>query len=334
MKKNKIICLLLSVFLMIGIFTSCNSNKNKTDNTDKKIKVISTIFPTYDVAKEIVGEKANNFDIELLSKNGVDLHSYKPSADDIVRIAKSNIFIYVGGESDKWAEDVIKQAKKINPNLICVNLVKILGDKAKEEEVKEGMEKDDHDDHDDHDKEDEKELDEHVWLSLENMETFTEEIGKVIGKVDSKNAEYYKKQADIYEDKLDKLDDKYEDTVKKSSKKTLIFADRFPFRYLIDDYKLNYYAAFVGCSTESNASFETVKFLANKADQNNLNYILVIEGNNKKIANSVIQNTKNKNQKILTMDSMQSINENDIKSGKTYLKTMENNLEILKKALS
>ena len=166
MKKNKIICLLLSLFLMIGILTSCNSKKNKTDNTDKKIKVISTIFPTYDVAKEIVGEKANNFDIELLSSNGVDLHSYKPSADDIVRIAKSNIFIYVGGESDKWAEDVIKQAKKINPNLICVNLVKILGDKAKEEEIKEGMEKDDHDDHDDHDKEDEKELDEHVWLSL------------------------------------------------------------------------------------------------------------------------------------------------------------------------
>ena len=332
MRKNKIICLLLSVFLMVGIFTSCNSKKSKADNTDKKIKVISTIFPTYDVAKQIVGEKAKNFDIELLSNNGVDLHSYKPSADDIVRIAKSNVFIYVGGESDKWAEDVIKQAKKINPNLICVNLVKILGDKAKEEEIKEGMEKDDHDD--DHEKKDEKEIDEHVWLSLDNMETFTKELGKVFGKVDSKNAEYYKKQADKYEDKLDKLDDKYEDAVKQSSKKTLIFADRFPFRYLIDDYKLNYYAAFVGCSTESNASFETIKFLANKVDKNNISYVIVIENNNKKIANSVIQNTKNKNQKILTMDSMQSINENDIKSGKTYLKTMENNLETLKKALS
>ena len=183
------------------------------------------------------------------------------------------------------------------------------------------------------DDEEETEYDEHVWLSLKNAEKIVKNISEEIQKIDSANAENYKKNAESYIEKLDALDKEYGNAVDNASVKTLLFGDRFPFRYMTDDYGMTYYAAFVGCSAETEASFETITFLAKKTDELSLGAVMTIEGNNHEIAETIVENTKDKNQKILTLDSMQSVTSQDVKDGVTYLSIMENNLDVLKEAL-
>lgn len=342
---KKIITLLLIAVLSVCALSGCGNSKSSESTNGKKLKVVTTIFPEYDWVMQILGDKADKADVTMLLDKGVDLHSYQPSTADISKISEADVFIYVGGESDEWVKDVLKQAK--NKNLKVINLMDVIGDKAKEEEVKEGMQAEDEHDHDkdkdhdekhdqdkehDHDK-DEPEYDEHVWLSLKNAKIFTKKISDVLSEVDKDNAKTYKANYKNYAEKLDELDKKYAEAVSSAKVKTLVFGDRFPFRYLVNDYGLDYYAAFVGCSAESEASFETVTFLARKIDELGLKHILTIEGKNHKIAKTVIENTKNKSQKILTLDSMQSTTSNDVKNGATYLGIMEKNLEVLKKAL-
>ena len=342
---KKFITLLLIAVLSVCALSGCGNSKSNESTNGKKLKVVTTIFPEYDWVMQILGDKADKADVTMLLDKGVDLHSYQPSTADISKISEADVFIYVGGESDEWVKDVLKQAK--NKNLKVINLMDVIGDKAKEEEVKEGMQAEDEHDHDkdkdhdekhdqdkehDHDK-DEPEYDEHVWLSLKNAKIFTKKITDVLSEVDKDNAKTYKANYKNYAEKLDELDKKYAEAVSSAKVKTLVFGDRFPFRYLVNDYGLDYYAAFVGCSAESEASFETVTFLAKKIDELGLKHILTIEGKNHKIAKTVIENTKNKSQKILTLDSMQSTTSNDVKNGATYLGIMEKNLEVLKKAL-
>lgn len=342
---KKIITLLLIAVLSVCALSGCGNSKSSESTNGKKLKVVTTIFPEYDWVMQILGDKADKADVTMLLDKGVDLHSYQPSTADISKISEADVFIYVGGESDEWVKDVLKQAK--NKNLKVINLMDVIGDKAKEEEVKEGMQAEDEHDHDkdkdhdekhdqdkehDHDK-DEPEYDEHVWLSLKNAKIFTKKISDVLSEVDKDNAKTYKANYKNYAEKLDELDKKYAEAVSSAKVKTLVFGDRFPFRYLVNDYGLDYYAAFVGCSAESEASFETVTLLAKKIDELGLKHILTIEGKNHKIAKAVIENTKNKSQKILTLDSMQSTTSNDVKNGATYLGIMEKNLEVLKKAL-
>lgn len=342
---KKFITLLLIAVLSVCALSGCGNSKSSESTNGKKLKVVTTIFPEYDWVMQILGDKADKADVTMLLDKGVDLHSYQPSTADISKISEADVFIYVGGESDEWVKDVLKQAK--NKNLKVINLMDVIGDKAKEEEVKEGMQAEDEHDHDkdkdhdekhdkdkehDHDK-DEPEYDEHVWLSLKNAKIFTKKISDVLSEVDRDNAKTYKANYKNYAKKLDELDKKYAEAVSSAKVKTLVFGDRFPFRYLVNDYGLDYYAAFVGCSAESEASFETVTFLAKKIDELGLKHILTIEGKNHKIAKAVIENTKNKNQKILTLDSMQSTTSNDVKNGASYLGIMEKNLEVLKKAL-
>ena len=342
---KKFITLLLIAVLSVCALSGCGNSKSSESTNGKKLKVVTTIFPEYDWVMQILGDKADKANVTMLLDKGVDLHSYQPSTADISKISEADVFIYVGGESDEWVKDVLKQAK--NKNLKVINLMDVIGDKAKEEEVKEGMQAEDEHDHDkdkdhdekhDQDKEhnhdkDEPEYDEHVWLSLKNAKIFTKKITDVLSEVDKDNAKTYKANYKNYAKKLDELDKKYAEAVSSAKVKTLVFGDRFPFRYLVNDYGLDYYAAFVGCSAESEASFETVTFLAKKIDELGLKHILTIEGKNHKIAKAVIENTKNKSQKILTLDSMQSTTSNDVKNGATYLGIMEKNLEVLKKAL-
>ena len=319
--------------LLAPLCISCNRNNNG------KMKIITTIFPEYDWVMNVLGDKKDNFDVSMLLDSGVDLHSYEPTIKDTVAITNCDLFVYVGGESDKWVDDVLKQAK--NKNMAVINLMETLGDKAKEEELIEGMQGDDHDhDHEDgedhdHDHEDEeKEYDEHVWLSLNNSQLFISKICDSLSNIDKVNANYYKSNADAYINNLKALDAEYKDAVSKGNKDTLLFADRFPFRYLVDDYSLKYYAAFIGCSAETEASFETITFLANKVDELGLNYILKIESSDGKIANTVKNATQNKNQTILTMDSIQSATTKEYADGRNYLSIMQSNLEVLKQALS
>ena len=348
------------------VSSASTASETKTDDTNKKLSVVCTIFPEYDWIRELVGDKKDNYEITYLMDKGVDLHSYQPTAEDIAKIANCDLFVYVGGESDGWVKDALKESK--NDKMQVVNLLEALGNNVKEEEVVEGMQEEDEHDHDhgkkedadhdhehkedaDHDHEhkddadhdhdhdedghhhDEVEYDEHVWLSLRNASSLVNELAARLQIIDPDNKDYYAGTAAEYTSKLGDLDSRYLAAVKKAKNKTVLFGDRFPFRYLVDDYGLKYYAAFVGCSAETEASFETVAFLAQKADELKLNNVLVIENSDQKIAKKIVETTKAKDQKIVEMNSMQSVTADQIADGATYLGIMEANLKALEAAL-
>ncbi|MCR5792057.1 MAG: metal ABC transporter substrate-binding protein [Lachnospiraceae bacterium] len=334
MKK---ILTLMSVVLMAGTFIfGC---KKEDTQQEEKISVVTTIFPEYDWAREIT-KGSNNVDVTMLLDDGVDLHSFQPTADDMVKISECDMFIYVGGESDEWVEDALREAT--NKEMRAINLLEVLGNQVKEEEIVEGMESEDEHEHEhgesgeqeEETQEESPEYDEHVWLSLKNTEILCQYIADEIGKMDADNKSKYDENVKAYIDKLTALDEEYKKVVDGAEKKTLLFGDRFPFRYLVDDYGLDYYAAFVGCSAETEASFETITFLAKKMDELELSSIFQIESSDGKIAETIKENTKQKNQQIHTLDSMQSITSKDVKDGKTYLEIMKNNLGVLKQALN
>ena len=331
MKK---ITALLALLMLGGALAGCGK-QNDTNKTDK-LSIVTTIFPEYDWVREILGDKADNAEVTMLLDNGIDLHSYQPTADDIVKISDCDLFLYVGGESDGWVDDALKNAT--NKNMKVINLLDVLGDSVKTEEVVEGMQETEHDHDHDHSKEvstfeDEEEKDEHVWLSLKNAEVFVNAISKSLQELDPDNKDTYAANAAAYIEKLSALDGEYQAAVDAATYKTVVFGDRFPFRYLVDDYGLRYYAAFVGCSAETEASFETVSFLAKKVDELKLPCVLTIEGAQHKIAETIVRNTAEKNQKVLTMDSLQSTSSKDVANGTTYLSVMEKNLSVLKEAL-
>lgn len=492
--------------------------------TTKKT-IVCTSYSEYDWIMNILGTKASDFDVSYLQNKGVDLHNYQPSIQDIAKISKCDMFVYVGGESDSWVKGALKNIK--NQNLKVVNMMEVLGDRVREEELVEGMQEENHDHHghshshdeesmkifngyfedfqikdrnlsdwagewksvypylkdgtldevmeikaqkgdktavqykeyyekgyktdvekivikgnkitfyknakaftakysykgyqiynypkgnrgvrfffeaekakngeapryiqfsdhniapkkvehfhlyfgndgfealskemehwptyyptkfdsedilDDmlehagvthkHDHEEEVEYDEHIWLSLKNAIVITEKLSEEIQKIDGANAEVYKTNTRAYVNKLSDLDREYEKSVKNAKTKIVLFGDRFPFRYLVEDYGISYFAAFVGCSAETEASFATIAFLAKKVDEHGLNTVLTLEKSDKKIAKTIVKNSKLKNQKIEEMDSLQSMSNKDLQRGKTYLSTMQKNLEVLKSALN
>ena len=506
---KKMIPLFLVLTMVVGLLAGCGKkNAAETGESDSnKLSVVTTIFPEYDWVKEILGDKAESTDLTMLLSSGVDLHSYQPTADDIVKISDCDLFVYVGGESDKWVDDALKEAT--NKDMKVIDLLEMLGDSVKTEETVEGMQETEHaHDHskevstfEDHEVQDrslsdwagswqsaypfaldgtlddafaamaeegemtadeyktyyqngyktditnidiegdhiaftyedgkkvgsdykyigyyiqnwstgtkaamyrfeavdrtsgapicvefndhmiesaapehfhirmsnesfdaivdpekswptffpadmtgedlcehmeghghdhEEEADEHVWLSLKNAKTLVGAISDALQELDPDNKGIYAANAAAYIEKLSALDGAYQSAVDGAARKTVLFGDRFPFRYLVDDYGLSYYAAFAGCSAESEASFETVSFLAKKVDELKLPCVLTIEGKNHKIAETIVENTAEKNQKILTMDSMQSTTSEDVANGTTYLSVMEQNLSMLKEAL-
>lgn len=305
----------------LTLLAGCGDKSSKTN--EGKLSVVTTIFPEYDWVRNIAGDKA---DITMLLDNGVDLHSYQPSVADIANISSCDVFIYTGGESDNWVEDALKEAT--NKDMQVINLMEVLGDKAKEEEVKEGMEAEEKEE-----EEEETEYDEHIWLSFDNALTLSEKITDTLCSADSDNAGTYKSNLKAYSEKLTGLKNDYTATVEAAKYKTLIFGDRFPFRYLTDEFGLDYYAAFAGCSAETEASFETVRFLAKKMDELSLPVIITIENSDRKIASTILENTASPQREILTLDSMQSVTSEDVKNGKTYLDIMKSNLEVLKQAV-
>ena len=506
---KKMIPLFLVLTMVVGLLAGCGKkNAAETGESDSnKLSVVTTIFPEYDWVKEILGDKAESTDLTMLLDNGVDLHSYQPTADDIVKISDCDLFVYVGGESDKWVDDALKEAT--NKDMKVIDLLEVLGDSVKTEETVEGMQETEHaHDHskevstfEDHEVQDRslsdwagswqsaypfaldgtlddafaamaeegemtadeyktyyqkgyktnitnidiegdhiaftyedgkkvgsdykyigyyiqnwstgtkaamyrfeavdrtsgapiciefndhmiesaapehfhirmsnesfdaivdpekswptffpadmtgedlcehmeghghdhgEEKDEHVWLSLKNAKTLVGAIADALQELDPDNKDTYAANTSAYIEKLSALDGAYQSAVDGAARKTVLFGDRFPFRYLVDDYGLSYYAAFAGCSAESEASFETVSFLAKKVDELKLPCVLTIEGKNHKIAETIVENTAEKNQKILTMDSMQSTTSEDVANGTTYLSVMEQNLSMLKEAL-
>lgn len=320
---KKILALLLALWIPAAVLSGCAPQDDSA--ASNKLNIVTTIFPAYDWVREILGAETDRAEITMLLDSGVDLHSYQPTVDDIVKISDCDLFLYVGGESDGWVEDALKNAP--NKERKVIRLLDVLGDSAKAEETVEGMQEEEHD------HEEEAEYDEHIWLSLKNAQVLVAAISEALQETDPARKDTYAANAAAYAEKLSALDGEYRAAVDSGKYKTLLFGDRFPFRYLADDYGLDYYAAFPGCSAETEASFETVSFLAGKMDALGLPCVLTIEGTQHKIAETIVQNTAQKNQQILTMDSMQAVTANDAASGVSYLSIMEKNLSVLKKAL-
>lgn len=315
----------LSVFLCIPILAGCASAGNGADSDE--IKIVCTVFPEYEWTREIIGETENKSSITLLADNGTDFHSYQPSTEDIVTISTCDVLIYVGGESDKWIEDALKNS--VNPDMQIVRLADILDDELLDEP--ETLEKEHEHEHD----EELSVFDEHVWLSLKNAEKFCSVIAETLSDVDSENAAVYRTNAEEYTAKLSTLDSEFKEKLRFAKRNTVIFGDRFPFIYMMEDYGIDYYAAFPGCSSETDASFNTVLSLAKKTDEKGIFSILTIEGSDCNIADAIISNTVTESEKyILTLDSMQTVSRDEIEGGKTYLSVMEKNLDILMEALN
>lgn len=304
---RKIISLTLCFLLLAGVVSGCGGDSDGGQTETEAISVVVTIFPEYDWVREIVGEAGDHVVLTMLLDNGVDLHSYQPTAADIVRISTCDLFLYVGGESDEWVEDALAEAA--NEDMVVISLLDVLGDSAKEEELVEGMEAEE-------EKADEEpEYDEHVWLSLKNAQVLCQYISDRLCEIDQENSETYAANAAAYIEKLSVLDGEYADAVSGAARTTLLFGDRFPFRYLADDYGLTYYAAFAGCSAETEASFETIAFLAGKVDELGLTTVLTIEGSDQKIAETIVSAAASEDVQILSLDSMQSTTAADAEKG-------------------
>ncbi|MCD8346875.1 MAG: metal ABC transporter substrate-binding protein [Lachnospiraceae bacterium] len=315
--------------LLAALLSVCMGTIAFADEAGEPIQIVATIFPEYDWVQQILGDQAENAELTLLLDSGVDLHNYQPTVDDILAVSDCDLFIYVGGESDEWVEDVLKEA--VNDDMVVLDLLEILGDSAVEEETVEGMETGEEEN--DEEEEGETEYDEHVWLSLKNAQVFCEAIAEALEGIDPDNADLYAENAAEYLSELAALDEAYQAAVDEASVTTLLFGDRFPFRYLTEDYGLDYYAAFSGCSAESEASFETITFLAGKVDELGLNHVMTIESSDGKIAQTIISCTSTQEQEVLVLNSMQSITLQDVEEGATYLSIMEENLEVLTQAL-
>lgn len=343
-----------AMFILAAALTlvACSAESNEKAPAQKKVSIVATIYPQYDWLKNILGDRQDAVDLKLLIKNGTDLHSYKSSAQDIAAIASADMVVYVGGESDEWIEKALSATPKAGR--VQVNLMQALGDRVKEEEIVEGMQEETKDErretkeiaeenheygeeaeeHEHHEHAEEAENDEHIWLSLKNAEILVMNLADAISKVDTAHATEYHMNAGLYIAKISALDAQYRAATDSATLKTILFGDRFPFRYLVDDYGIKYFAAFVGCSAESEASFETVAFLAGKMDSLALPAIFTIDGSNGKIARAILDaSKKSKEAQVLTLNSMQSVTDAQMQSGVDYLSIMQENLEVLKKAL-
>ncbi len=318
--KKIILGFILSV-LFFG-FATAGLSGCKDRAKGGKLNIVCTYFPQYDWVKNIaMGDE--NVTLTLLGATGSDLHNYQPTTSDIVKIYTCDVFICVGGESETWTEDVLKSAS-VNPEMKKISLLEALGDDALKEEEPPGAEE----------KQEGEELDEHVWLSLRAANTLCGSITETLCEINPSGAALYRSNLQSYSQKLEGLEKEYASAAGSAARKVFLFGDRFPFRYLANDYGLTYFAAFSGCSAESQASFSVITNLARLVDENDLPYILVLEGSDKRIAEQIKANTAAKDQEILVINSIQSVTAAQIANGTSYLALMQENLDVLKKALN
>ncbi len=330
------LCLCIaSAAIFASSLLSCSASSALYFEGEGELKILCSVFAPFDIAREVGGE---NVTVTLLQDSGADLHNYTPAAATLDALSDADIFIYVGGVSDElWVDKAIRASG--NTDMISVCLMDHI------EEMHAELQNDwiDHS-HGENDGEDDGEDDggddhghaghdhggdEHIWTSLKNTKSMTEAIASALILADGANAEKYTQNRDEYTRRLDALDKEYQNALS-GEKKTAVIADRFPFIYLFHDYRIPYIAAFSGCSTEINSSFETQIKLIKTVKEQDLDAILVIEGNDKSMAEAIRAET---GCKILTLDSLQSISRRDIEAGASYLGIMQKNLEILREAV-
>ncbi len=325
---KKTVIKVLAAAAMIAVF--CPGTRAAAEDNTAPMQIIATVFPEYDWVRSLLGDNPAGAELTMLLDSGTDLHSFQPTAEDIMAIANCDFFIYIGGESDSWVDNALKEAA--NPDMVVLNLMDELGEQVKEEELAEGMEAEEEEEGED-DGEEETEYDEHIWLSLRNASKACEVIAGSLAEIDPDHASVYADNLAAYQEKLAALDGSYQDVIDAAPVRTLLFGDRFPFRYLADDYELTYYAAFAGCSAETEASFETIIFLAQKVDELGLNCVCTIEGSDQRLARTIVETTETKDQEILTFNSMQSMTQQDVEDGAGHLAVMEDHLAVLEEAL-
>ena len=281
----------------------------------------------------VIGDES---EVSMLLKPGVEMHSYEPTPEDIINIKKADLFIYVGGESDEWVKDLLKDNEI--PEAKTLRLMDLV--ETKEEELSEGMEEHEHEHEHEHDdghkhedefgSENEVEYDEHIWTSPVNAIKLVSGIKDRLAQIHPENASAYTKNADAYIAHLSSIDQQIREVVRASNKKELIFGDRFPFRYFVDEYGLDYYAAFPGCSEQTEASSQTIAFLINIAKTSNVNTILKIELTSDKLAKSIADEV---GASIMVLNAAHNISSDDFEKGVTYADIMERNIEVLREAL-
>lgn len=321
-------CLLILVLagIMALVVGGCSTDSIASEKEDSAISIVCTVFPSYDWIREIVGD-SENFELTYLMDSGFDLHNYVMSTEDMIKIKESDILIHVGGESDEWVDKLLENGGL--ENVRVVNLLELLGDLAKDAPNIEGVEEHEEHEHEHEDeehKEQEHGSEEHIWVSIKNAKKLVRELSNIVVEYDKENLNSIEQNTNVYLKELDDIDKNYYAALTNSTKNTVVFADKFPFMYLFEDYGIHYYAAFNGCSAESEASFDTIAFLSDKVNELNLNSIFILRGSDRSIAQTVIRNTSSKNQNILELDSMDTVNGEDAKEMR-YTDLLQKNLE-------
>ena len=337
-KLKRTLAALAAACLTLALLAGCSPSHPRPEDagaapapgtgSEAELRVVATTFPLYDWARQVLGQTPG-IELVWLQDTGVDMHSYQPTAADMLLVSSCDLFLYVGGTSDSWVDDALQEA--VNQDMEVLSLLDVLGSAARLEELTEGMQAA-HEDHDGH-AHAEAEYDEHIWLSLRNAQLLTDAIADAMGRMDPAHAEDFAANAAAYGRQLAALDAEYQAAVDAAPVRTLLFGDRFPFRYLVEDYGLDYYAAFPGCSAETEASFETVAFLAGKVQELDLPAVLAIDHSDHRVAQTIAQNAGN-GAAVLTLDSMQGVSSEDVRAGATYLSIMASNLDVLKQALA
>ncbi|MDR3148980.1 MAG: metal ABC transporter substrate-binding protein [Oscillospiraceae bacterium] len=320
---KRIAAIALTALLAAATLSGCGKTTVPATAGDSgKISVVTTIFPPYDFARQIAGDKAA---VNMLLLPGSESHSLEPTPQDIITIQNCDVFIYVGGESDEWVNNVLSSMDtsgiKIITLMDCAEIV--------EEEIVEGMQEEE-EDTSGNSEADEPEYDEHVWTSPRNAKLIVKKISDTLCEVDGANADTYKSNTTEYLGRLDELDAKFQAVVDNAARKTIVFGDRFPFRYFADTYGLEYFAAFPGCSTETEASAATVAFLIDKINAEKIPVVFHIELSNEKMANSISEAT---GAQVRLLHACHNISKADFESGKGYIDLMSANAEALKEAL-
>ena len=320
MKRNAkiVVALVVTLLVILGVVVGVSKR-----NSVEKIAVVATNFPAYDFVRAVADDKA---EVKMLVKPGAETHDFEPSPGDIIDIQKSKLFVYTGGESDEWIEDVLDDidAGKVKM-LKMMDAVKVV-----EEEVVSGMEGDEHDNEHEHHDEGKTEYDEHVWTSLRNASKIVESIKEELVKISPENREEFEQNAKKYTEKLAELDRKFREIVEAGERKVVVFGDRFPLRYFVDDYGLEYYAAFPGCSEQTEASSRTVAFLVDKVKTEKIPVVFAIEMGNGELARTIANEA---GAKVLTFNALHNVSLDDFKNGRTYVEMMEENLDVLEEAL-
>lgn len=310
MLKNKLLAVLTAICI-IFTFASCNSGKDKNDD---KLNITTTIFPPYDFAREIADNKAN---VNMLLSPGTESHTYEPTPKDIIKIQKSDIFIYIGGESEEWVTDILKTIDTSKTTVLrLMDYISPL-----EEDDFDSEEKDDGH---------ETEYDEHIWTSPKNAMIMTEKIADAICKCDNKNERTYRENEKNYKAKLNELDNSFSNTIKQGNRDTIVFGDRFPFAYFTNEYGLKYYAAFPGCSSESEPSAATMAQLIDVTKEKKVPVVFYVEMSNQKVADTICQAS---GAKKLLFHSCHTLTKDETDRGENYISIMQNNCKNLKEAL-